>query len=483
MQFWPLPDWAARPGCDIGHCGADNELQAAATCNALRCVGRESVNVLPPRWYGRHGAGAEWSAPHGDLWVRRSTAAPQLDAPVLFLSAIDEVVLTAVASDPRRYWPQSTAVWPVAIARARVVVGSADSGGGPAQKRPTAGATGDGGGIVAVRNVVGEFAARRFRWAARAAEYKYPIGRVAGTRDGRRRAHRARGGACSSLYTAARTGARLQSYTIHRAFGRGAERLHNATAVASAGRPTSSMAAGDRYLGRPRLALHVDPPPLRHYVHLPPRRRLHPWTAAAGVHLGLFPSRCNGRRLRGSSCRHRRRRVRLPVRGRRVGRGCRRQRGRVRVGYYRRVGHRRRLHRRRGRRVATSCGGGSGGKGGRRRRRCCCVRHVGRSIAAGVHVGRVRCRVGHCRVGRRLGGHRAGIRPVRVSEAAAAAASESATAATAVWMAAAAAAASVAAAAAGAAPAAAAAASAVAVASAAEATAAEPPSSSNMATN
>ena len=94
------------------------------------------------------------------------------EAPVLLHGAIDQVVVSACAPDPRRCGHSSTAVWLVAIARASDVVGSADRGGGPALTRPTAGAIGDGGKIVAVRKAAGEVAARPRRWAARAAEYK-----------------------------------------------------------------------------------------------------------------------------------------------------------------------------------------------------------------------------------------------------------------------------------------------------------------------
>jgi len=91
---------------------------------------------------------------------------------MLLYGAIDQVVVPACAPDPRRCGHSSTAVWPVAIARASDVVGSADRGGGPALTRPTAGAIGDGGKIVEVHKAAGEVAARPRRWVARAAEYK-----------------------------------------------------------------------------------------------------------------------------------------------------------------------------------------------------------------------------------------------------------------------------------------------------------------------
>ena len=94
------------------------------------------------------------------------------EAPVLLHCAIDQVVVPACTQDPRRCGHSSTAVCPVAIARASHAVRLAERGDGPALARPTAGAIIDGGKIVVVRKSAGEVAARPRLWAARAAEYK-----------------------------------------------------------------------------------------------------------------------------------------------------------------------------------------------------------------------------------------------------------------------------------------------------------------------
>jgi len=149
------------------------------------------------------------------------------------------------------------------------------------------------------------------------------------------------------------------------------------------------MAVGYRYLCHPRFALHIDPPSLQRSLRLPPSRSLHLWTAAERVHLGRLGRGRGGRHRGGSGRRRRRRRVHLPVGGRRVGRSCCRRPGSVRVGPGGRLGDRRRLHRRRHRHVAARRSGGTDGGSRRRYRRCSCFRHVGRRVAAGVHVGRV----------------------------------------------------------------------------------------------
>ena len=94
------------------------------------------------------------------------------EAPVLLHSAIDQVVVPACVQDPRSCGHSSTAVCPVAIARASHVVRSADIGDGPALARQTAGVIIDGGKILVIRKSAGEVGARPRLWAGRAAEYK-----------------------------------------------------------------------------------------------------------------------------------------------------------------------------------------------------------------------------------------------------------------------------------------------------------------------
>ena len=86
--------------------------------------------------------------------------------------AIDQMVVPACTPDLRRCGHSSTAVWPIAIARASDVVGSSDRGGGPALTRTKSGVIGDGGKLVVVRKSAGEVAALSRISAARAAEYQ-----------------------------------------------------------------------------------------------------------------------------------------------------------------------------------------------------------------------------------------------------------------------------------------------------------------------
>jgi len=208
---------AARLGCDGG---APWRRQRATGSTHMQSskMRRRRVSKRPPAQVVRKAR--RWC-----LSEAPSVGTPGCDArqrpedPMLPYVSIDLVVVPACAPDPRRCGHSSTAVWAVAIARASDVVGSADRGGGPALTRPTAGAIGDGGKFVAVHKAAGEVAARPRRWAARAAEYKSPVGRVAGTLDGHRRTHRARGVACSSFYDVASSWARLQWCTIHGSSG------------------------------------------------------------------------------------------------------------------------------------------------------------------------------------------------------------------------------------------------------------------------